>query len=592
MRRRSIIRVLVTLLALVATSATALGAISSSAQRAAGVDIASVAVGSVGRARSSSITKLPMRADLLGATWHGAANAIELRAQGSDGAWSRWVPLEAGDDAPDPSSAEGRHASRVTGRRSASNPVWVGDAVRVQVRAQGGQTATSVRVVAINATGTATTFERAATRAHDTAARMLGRAIPAASAMPGSPGIHLRAAWKASAPRVAPSYADAGVLGAVVHHTDGTNHYSCSQVPALLRGIQRYHMVSNGWNDIGYNFLVDRCGGVWEGREGGITRAVIGAHTAGFNTSTTGIALIGTHTSLRPSSRARRSLQRLIAWRLDVAHVKPSAKMVLTARTSDKFHVGSRVVVRAVSGHRDLFPTSCPGAMAYRDLNSIARAAWLQGGAKVANVTRGYTLAHPDDPLDPTLGSVTVRGTGSSRAMYLTLRLTRISTGEVLRSVALTGAVISTRWTPAAGEAIPSWDVRIDVNGALPSGQRARHAAFWLQPVASDPGFVVTTPPAASVTPGGEPADDQVHLAYTLAHEYRLGAWLYDPTTGAQVAELLAPSYVGTPQTPTSLDLSIPDSVAAGSYELRVGLPADPAAGRSIRRYALTVSRG
>jgi hypothetical protein len=445
--------------------------------------------------------------------------------------------------------------------------------------------------VAINATGTATARERAATRAHDTAARMLGAATPRASAMPSAPRIHLRSEWKASTPRVAPSYADAGVLGAVVHHTDGTNLDSCAQVPALLRGIQRYHMASNGWNDIGYNYLVDRGGGVWEGREGGVTRPVIGAHTAGFNTSTVGIALIGTHTSLRPSAAARLALQRLVGWRLDVAHVKPTAKMVLTARSSDKFPVGSRVVVRALSGHRDLFPTSCPGSVAYRDLDSIAAAAWRSGGAKVANITRGFMRQHPDDPLDPSVATVTVRAIASSPDMYLTVRLVRVSSGEVLHSAAVTGAMIATTWNAPADLHVPSWDLRLDVNGALPSGQRARGASILLQPVASDPGFVVTTPPSSSVTIGGDPADDQVHLAYTLAQEYRLGAWLYDPTTGEQLAELLTPDYVGTPATPTPLDLDLPADVAAGTYELRIGLPADPAPGRSLRRFPLTVQR-
>ena len=79
--------------------------------------------------------------------------------------------------------------------------------------------------------------------------------------------------------------------------------------------------------------------------------------------------------------------------------------------------------------------------------------------------------------------------------------------------------------------------------------------------------------------------------AFTLAQDYRLGAWLYDPATGKQVKELLAPDYVGTTATPVPLDLLIPDSVPAGSYELRIGLPADPAAGRSIRRYPLTITR-
>ena len=78
-----------------------------------------------------------------------------------------------------------------------------------------------------------------------------------------------------------------------VHHTDTPNGYTLDDVPAILRSIQTYHVRSNGWNDIGYNFLVDAYGRIFEGRAGGIDRPVIGAHTGGFNTGSVGIAVLG-----------------------------------------------------------------------------------------------------------------------------------------------------------------------------------------------------------------------------------------------------------------------------------------------------------
>ena len=73
-----------------------------------------------------------------------------------------------------------------------------------------------------------------------------------------------------------------------------------AQAAAILRGIEVYHVKSNGWNDIGYNFLVDRYGTVYEGRAGGVDRNVIGAHALGFNTGSVGVAVMGTFTSAAP----------------------------------------------------------------------------------------------------------------------------------------------------------------------------------------------------------------------------------------------------------------------------------------------------
>ena len=106
--------------------------------------------------------------------------------------------------------------------------------------------------------------------------------------------------------------------------------YTPAQAAAIVRGIEVYHVLGNGWNDIGYNFLVDRFGTVYEGRAGGITRNVIGAHSEGFNSGTVGIALIGNFTSTKPPPAMQAALVRLLAWRLDVAHVDPLSRVVYT----------------------------------------------------------------------------------------------------------------------------------------------------------------------------------------------------------------------------------------------------------------------
>ncbi|MCW2959762.1 MAG: hypothetical protein JWM90_149, partial [Thermoleophilia bacterium] len=412
----------------------------------------------------------------------------------------------------------------------------------------------------------------------------------AAEATVLAPRMKTRAAWSASAPRWTPDIADAA-LGVVVHHTATTNSYACSQVPAIMRSIQRSHMGGNGWNDIGYNYLIDRCGVIWEGRAGGLTKAVIGAHASGFNTSTVGVSLIGTFASVRPTAAARAALQRLIAWRMDVAHIAPTGKMALTARTSDKFALGSRVVARAVSGHRDLFPSACPGAVTYRDLNAFARAAWPLGGIKVANVTRGFVLA---DPATGAVGSVTMRAVANQRDGQLRIRLQRRSDGAVLHDVSLVGNVIATTWRPAEGAApIPVWDLRMRIDATSATGQVARPVDESLGYWNAAPGFEVATPPAASVHPGGvDTSNDQLRLSYTLQQPARVGAWFYDPAAGTWVATSVSSAQQDpTGGIPRELVISVPDELPDGTWELRVGNEDDRAPARSMRRYAVTVAR-
>jgi hypothetical protein len=158
-----------------------------------------------------------------------------------------------------------------------------------------------------------------------------------------------------------------------VHHTAGSNDYTPAQAAAIVRGIEVYHVKGNGWNDIGYNFLVDRYGTVYEGRAGGMTRNVIGAHALGFNNGTVGISLIGNFDHVAPPPAMQAALVKLLAWRLDVAHIDPLSTVAYTSGGNAKFKAGKVVTLRAVSGHRDTGPTDCPGTDAYALLPGIAK---------------------------------------------------------------------------------------------------------------------------------------------------------------------------------------------------------------------------
>ncbi|WP_414168898.1 N-acetylmuramoyl-L-alanine amidase [Streptoverticillium reticulum] len=170
------------------------------------------------------------------------------------------------------------------------------------------------------------------------------------------------------------------VKAAFVHHTASGNGYSCSEASSVIRGIYRYHVVSSGWRDIGYNFLVDKCGTVYEGRAGGVAKAVKGAHTLGFNTNSMGIAVIGTFSKNSAPGAAVDAVARLAAWKLGLFGINPKGSVSLVSGGGNLYKKGTTVKVKAISGHRDGYATECPGDKLYSRLGTIrSTAARLQG---------------------------------------------------------------------------------------------------------------------------------------------------------------------------------------------------------------------
>ncbi|MGW7051716.1 peptidoglycan recognition protein family protein [Streptomyces sp. NPDC054887] len=170
------------------------------------------------------------------------------------------------------------------------------------------------------------------------------------------------------------------VKAAFVHHSATGNNYSCSQADSVLRSIYRYHVKSSGWRDFGYNFAVDKCGNIYEGRAGGVAKPVLGAHTLGFNSNSTGIAVLGTYSKSDPPAAVVNAVARLTAWKLGLYGADPRAKTTLKSGGGNRYKKGTIVKLNVISGHRDGYATDCPGGRLYSKLDEARDAsARLQG---------------------------------------------------------------------------------------------------------------------------------------------------------------------------------------------------------------------
>ncbi|WP_443073713.1 peptidoglycan recognition protein family protein [Streptomyces sp. NBC_01478] len=198
------------------------------------------------------------------------------------------------------------------------------------------------------------------------------------------PRIVPRSAWLDALSRHAqpPPRYDDKVVAVFVHHTDSPNGYDCADAPRIIRYLYAGQTGVRDWDDIGYNFLVDHCGTIYEGRAGGVDRAVTGAHTQGFNHRTAGIAAIGTFTAGMAVPKVMTdAIAALAAWKLGLADVDPRVKVRLVSSNNlSRYASGTTAVLPALAGHKDGYMTSCPGAALLARLPEVrVLAARLQG---------------------------------------------------------------------------------------------------------------------------------------------------------------------------------------------------------------------
>jgi uncharacterized protein with LGFP repeats len=304
-------------------------------------------------------TPLADGSSMVGITWSRDADDtdLDLRLRTRDSAgWTPWATQEFDPD-------EGPATDEEQETRDGTPPAWVGDADAIEIAVYSPTRAPRDLRVEVIDPGSSS-YDATATAAPDsdvpTAIASQGQASATSSlsgTFPSIPDIVTRRQWGADnslgdacfSPRVGTTF-----KMVFVHHTVNSNDYTRAESAAIVRGIYAYHTQSRGWCDIGYNFLVDRYGTTYEGRAGGIRRAVRGAHAGDYNVDTTGISLIGSFETTTPTSAMKGALVDLIAWRMGTAYHGAYGRVGIE---------GARFA--RIAGHRDAMSTACPGQRVY-----------------------------------------------------------------------------------------------------------------------------------------------------------------------------------------------------------------------------------
>lgn len=294
---------------------------------------------------------------MVGVTWKSgtAPRGLEVYVRQLRGqTWSGWEQLGI-EPAEGPTREEERAA------RAGTSPLWVGHArgVEVKVLSSHGLAPQDIRVAMIDpGTAVAASTSRTVTATKGLSSDYLQ-----------APPIITREQWGADPTLVRDCYDPpwgTTIQGVFVHHTAGTNSYAASDSPAIVRGIHAYHVESRGWCDIGYNFLVDRYGQIFEGRRGGWRKPIRGAHSGEYNLNTAGISLMGTFEVDTPPTAMKEALTRLVSWVIGSHYRDPLGTTTMYSSTT-----GYAKVFNVISGHRDSMDTTCPGDVVYAWLPTL-----------------------------------------------------------------------------------------------------------------------------------------------------------------------------------------------------------------------------
>ncbi len=454
-----------------------------------------------------------------------AAVTLRLRTSLDGATWGPWLeaPLEmAGED---------------TSATAYTDALWTGAARYLQVTAAAGAgrgpaALTGVRLVAIDPSEDGSVAARITGAVRRLAATVAGVSfVPPASAASSAPVIVTRSEWGADERLRAAAPAYATVKAAIIHHTASGNSYSRADAPALVRGIYAYHTKSLHWNDIAYNFLVDRFGTIYEGRYGGVTRGVVGAHVYGFNTGSTGISVIGTFVDEAPPAEAIKALERLLAWKLAIHGLSAEGTAKLTCGATDKYARGATVTFPVIAGHRQANYTECPGSALYALLPTVrAAVARRMGSAVVATLSASSPLISPnsDGVLDATQLDV-----GLATPADWTLAV-KDSAGQTIASWSGQGTTAAVTWNgTSAGSDVPDGVYTAELT-ASPTGGDPSIATTLITVDTAAPRLANAAASPASFSPNGDGQAETTSVAYSPAEACSVRVGILD-TDGAVV---------------------------------------------------------
>lgn len=431
-------------------------------------------------ALTSAPTKAPIAFSMVAFTASAGVD-VTYRTSVDGQSWTAWQDAEPAEgQGPDHGSDEAMRAA--PDHRRSGEPLWVGDASWLQARVSAGSV-DDVEVDLIDSMGLSRSLWKRTGDAVRTAWHGAGPAVAQAA---GRPKIVTRAQWGAdeSLRSGQPSVA-ASARYAVLHHTAGTNTYSRAEAPGVVRGIYAYHTRSRGWSDIGYNFLVDKFGTVYEGRAGGMERAVIGAHVAGFNTHSIGVSMIGNHDSAAVTAATRTAVSNLLAWKFAIHGIDPGGSVDVTSTCTGgacKHPRGTVVTMPTLFGHRDVGRTSCPGAHGYATLPGIRSAIANRQVDALANHSVAPTTVQLDDNglAVPVVFGVDVVPAGSWEFVV------KYDDGTVMHEQAGSGDRADIRWEGRAGMPTGTYWYKFTSPGRSPAIGKFTVAEKAFEPPFSD----------------------------------------------------------------------------------------------------------